>query len=214
MTTALLQVVEQSHDLVSRGDAMLLFQEFAVNRNLAPFLVSAGKEELLWVERTFGGGVIRAAMRDDRDLTGIYRQVLRMVAQRGVRLQYGNTHPFTLSGLEAAVRYVRYYDIPDVVILVPIESPFKATEIEVEGVDVQILRAGWLPEGVAVAVPENRAYLGDLHLYGKKAYAVVIHNAIRAVSLAIEEGHPLLIQETVDVAEPDTRLSDPDGGGS
>jgi len=194
MNPALLQIIQSPP--MERDEALALIREYVVDPRSYPYLVSASKTPLLWVERPVVGRMIRAFLRRDQDVDLAFQQVLEAVIERGVQYDYGNTFPHTEEGVRSALKYVGYFlegGDTEVInplhqlleLLVPEVSPWADQgHLEIGTLKVPVQVANWLPEGTAVAVPLDRGFLGDIHLYGNSTCAVVVHNPSRGMAIA------------------------------
>lgn len=220
----LLQIIK-AQELKETASRIALIHEFVVTKSLAPYLVSAAKERFLWIERPFEGGysktgIVRAAIRKDLDevgFEGIYQATLEALIKRSLRYEYGNVCPPNKEGMREAVEYLRYYMLgPAGVPSNPVESRIEILASEDsyyesyfhfdEKVKYPIHTTSWLPSKTAIVVPEDRGYLGDLHLFGFDSYAVVVQNATRGIAMSLPRER---YEEVVDDSSP----SDvPDGG--
>ena len=169
-----------------------VMMEFSVNPELAPFLVTSSTG-MLWVGEAHPGNIVKAAVRPIPDLGEFFRDAVDAVAALGQGAQWGNVHPLTPEGLDAAIEHVTFYDLPDLELLIPI--PPKVQEGETKppkpfwrSAGIPIRPTSWLPQDCLVVVPKNRDYVGMVGRLTPKAYVGVIHNASR--SLGIVRGTP------------------------
>lgn len=198
MNPALLQVIQSPG--LDRDSALALIREYLVDPRSSPYLVSASKNPLLWVERPLLGRLVRAFIRRDQDVDLIFQQVLEAVVDRGVQFEYGNTFPYTDEGVRGALKYVAYFlEGGDTEIINPLHQLLELLVTEdskwadQEHLDLGLIKvpvqvANWLPENTAVAVPLDRGFLGDIHLYGSTSCAVVVHNPTRGIAVARDIG--------------------------
>jgi hypothetical protein len=194
MNPALLQIIQAPPQ--EREGALALIQEYLIDPRSYPYLVSASKNPLLWVERPLMGRLIRAFLRRDQDVDLAFQQVLTAVTDRGVQYNYGNVFPYSEEGIQGALKYVGYFlegGDTEVInplhqlleLLVPEGSEWAELEyMEVGVIKVPVQVAKWLPEKTAVAVPLDRGFLGDIHLYGNSSCAIVVHNPTRGMAIA------------------------------
>jgi len=147
--------------------------EFAVNPETAPILVSTTRA-VAWLNPR--DHRIRAASRPVPDEGVFFREVVQAVVDVGVSNQWGNVHPSTKDGVQAAIDYVTSYDIT------PVQS-LRGPRFEAPGVDyARIPIAPWL-DNLLIVIPLDREYLGFLLRYGCRGVAV-IHNACRGIAVA------------------------------
>lgn len=199
MSHLLLQIV-QNPPLQKRG-AIGLVYEFVVDPRSVPYLVSSSKTPLMWIERPIYNQVVRAAVQYEKErmnLDSIFRWVTQAVVERGQVYEYGNSFPYSEEGILEAARYVRYFlqgmemEVRNpnsylMEILVRGDSPWATQEtLEVDGETVPLQAANWLPDNTAIAVPRDRGFLGDVHLFGESACAVVVHNPARGMAVACQ----------------------------
>jgi hypothetical protein len=181
----LLQVVRSHPKALQKKGVRPLILEFNVSPETAPYLVTS-TTGVLWIAEPHPGDVIKSAVRDIEAPGDIFAECLRAVAERGLKYRWGNTHPFTEAGLDAAVDHVQSYDLPDIEVLVGQRSkdnpaPKWLTPKELQ---LPIRVSSWVPENCAVVVPANREFVGYIVHLRPKTIAVAIHNASRAISIA------------------------------
>lgn len=195
--------------------------EWVVDPQTRPYLVS-GTKHLKWLERSLPGiegktGVIRSIIHPTTSagFDGMYMQVVEYIAHRGVHCEYGNVHPDTEEGLIRAAEHVLYFlegpaEYPTnpahtrIEVLTAESDPVATESIDVSGKTFPVTLVGWLPPRVALVVPEDRGFLGDLHLLGSEYFTVVVHNPARGLGIAAPEG---MFDELAD------RSSESDGVG-
>jgi len=146
-----------------------------------PFLVTSSKS-LLWVENKFATGVVRAAVRKV-PLEFLWRDMLKAVRERSQNSEWGSVLPCTKDGLSSAITYLAEFDLKDVEIL----SGSNAPEFLSEETGLSVRESSWVPEGWVVLVPQNKAYLGTSLDFGDGQWAVVLHNASRAVAILVPD---------------------------
>lgn len=181
MRNPLLTTIEQP---VNKSGAVPLVTEVPVNPHLDAILTSHVSKSisLYWFERPLPGGLVRAGVRPPGDISAFFRLVVEAVAERGRELEYGNTHPYNLKGLRSAGDYVASFDLPDVHILVHPKGGKRYLKRGTVG-DYPVEPADWLAEDTAVALPKNRAYVGDLYTFPSGAFYAVVHNAVRGLAV-------------------------------
>lgn len=168
---------------LSRGRGVPLMMEFPVETGTSPYLVSTSTS-LLWVTEPLSNQMVRAAVRHIKDTGAFFREVLDEIAEMGLENEWSNVSPGNLAGVEAAISYVRSYDLPEVEVLA---APKKTDMViphldEVSGCPVH--RVDWLHGNLVVALPKDRAYLGFLSRFGSSRALSVIHNPSRGVGIA------------------------------
>lgn len=166
-----------------------------MNRRLdPPFLVSAIRNPWVWVEHPSRQGIVRAGVRSDFDPGIVFRDIVLASYRRGLEFEYGNSASFSLKGMQAVIRHVDYYLKTEtdnrplgerVEVLAPVHSKLaKAGTVRCDGQTVLVHPVPWLHGRIAVAVPLDRAFLGDLYLVGPGHYSYVVHNSSRALGVA------------------------------
>jgi len=198
MNTRLLQILK--HPPLEKEGSIALAKEFVVDPRLRPYLVSAAKDFLMWIERPLMGRLVRAAVRyEDFDAGYLFRAVMASVVERGKVLQYGNYYPPTEEGILKSLSYLNYFLVgPDITLSNPLshrmellvspDSEWAEQKLfQLETTKVPVIVADWLPEKTTVAVPLDRGFLGDVHLLGDSAYVVVVHNPSRGMAVTCPE---------------------------
>lgn len=190
LSGSLLQVVTSPSQGSSTG--VPLWMEFPVAAVLAPFLVSraSSKGKVLWIGRAHNGKV-KAALRDDTDLGAFFRAVVEAVANKGRELEWGNVHPPSREGLQAAIDHVRSYDLKKLEILANPETDWGSIhpdwEVEEGQIPMALLGlplqpAVWMPLDTVVVVPRDREFVGFVYLH-QKHLASVVHNSSRGMGI-------------------------------
>lgn len=149
--------------------------EFRVNPETSPFLVSSTKS-FVWVNPR--ADRIRSAVRllDEGGLDDVFREMVHVIADAGVEGKWGNVHPFTLAGLEAARAHLAYYGLGDTVLVAHPNTDVSIFE------SVEVGHAKWVPEGWVIVLSEDREFVGFLVTTNDRFLAVV-HNSSRAVAV-------------------------------
>lgn len=170
----LLNVVRTDSFGPRKGGVPLLV-EFQVNPETAPFLVSSSRS-FTWV--TPKANRIRSAVRtlDSGGTEDVFRQLINIVADTGASGQWGNVHPYTPVGFDAARGHLSYYDLVDVEVVAHPDTDVAPLELDFA------LRAPWVPVGWAVVLPTDRDFVGFVVVSGDR-YIVVAHNPSRAVAV-------------------------------
>jgi len=150
----------------------LMLDGVPVPREAGPFLITATRE-LMWVERAFGSGFLRLAVRK-QTTDQLYSDLVAEIAEEGVRRDWGNVQPPTMAGVLEGMNYLHYYDLPDPTLLYGSEFDIGAAP------DMNRAPADWLPPSWAVLVPD-RAYVGTVYLFGGGYLGAVVHNPSRGV---------------------------------
>ncbi len=160
------------------GSKTPLMVEVQVNRDLAPYLVTSSKSAL-WIDRPHPNSCVRAAVRAG-DLEEHCQLLVQEIALKGDLEGWGNCHPLSAAGVEAAIEHLGYYGLSDVEVL--FSSATKTVGVP-EGVPVG--EALWVPPGWAVVVPVDRGFVGTTLCFKEDRLATVVHNAARAVAVLI-----------------------------
>jgi hypothetical protein len=173
-------------------DAFTFIQEFPVNPLLAPYIVTGvssrvvGKgRTVVGVKRARGGALVRAAIRKDLGrITEIYLEILKVAA----KLSLKNVFRYSRAGITEALEHVHSLGVTegsDLEVLVPPNSSWgKKPFLFGESQKAIPMMVPWLTKRTAVIVPQERAYLGDLHVYGGIQYSIVVHNVSRGLALS------------------------------
>jgi len=142
----------------------------------------------------------------------VFLDVVKAVADRGIDDDWGNVHPYSLEGVLAAADYLRSFDLTDIELLVPRirlpkharpkvnkklqeilnrhsvfqdDRPIKRPEwMDPEKVGMPICPTSWLPDGYAVVVPAERAFVGELTHLARGFVAAIVHNPSRGLAIA------------------------------
>jgi hypothetical protein len=191
LASALLQVVTYEHrGKVERPGSVPIMMEFPVNSSLAPFLVSSSKS-CIWIARSLNG-IIRAATRKVPNIESYFLDVTKAIIKEGRQREWGNVHPLTVSGIQAAIDHVKFYDLEELEILAHPQMPWGRIskkwetgdkEIPLALLGLPIQPAPWLPKHTILIVPRDREYVGFVLLFQERI-ASVVHNASRGVGVA------------------------------
>jgi hypothetical protein len=166
--------------------------EIPVNPNLKPFLVSSSKGPL-WVNPLVNK--VRAAWRPASDLGEYFLAVVREVTTSGREQGWGNVHPLSKEGVQAAIDHVRYYDFEELELLANPETDWgsihpdwklEEREIPLTLLGVPLQGAPWLPPNIIICIPRDREFVGFVMLYHKHMMSVV-HNGSRGIGIATAE---------------------------
>jgi hypothetical protein len=186
---------------LERERAVALIREFMVDPRSFPYLVSSSKTPFLWIERPLPGSLVRAFIRRDQNLKLIFQQIVEALVIRGKKYEYGNVFPGSLPGVLAALEYVGYFlggdeaevasspasQLLEVLVSEDFITPESKTVQHAQlcgGSPIPIHEVTWLPSKTAIAVPKDRGYLGDIHLFGEASCAIVVHNPTRGLAIA------------------------------
>jgi len=190
LASSLLRVMTyEKRENVHREGSVPLMMEFPVSPELAPFLVSSSKATL-WVNPRRPS--VKAATREIKSLTAYFWEVVRAVIMKGRALEWGNVHPLSKAGLQAAIDHVRSYDLSDLEVLAHPDVDWgkvhKDWEVEEGSIPLTLLGlplqpAPWLPKSTVVVVPRDRDFVGFALLFQERV-ASVVHNASRGIGVA------------------------------
>jgi len=122
---------------------MPLILEFQVPEETAPYLVSSSSS-VLWINEAHPGSLIKAAVRESTP-GAFFREVIEAVAAMGLQQEWGNVHPLTVEGLQAAIDHVSYYELGPLELLTPRAHPAGSTG-EDEDEDEAPPKAPWAKE--------------------------------------------------------------------
>jgi len=149
------------------GERAGLMIEVPVSPESGPYLV-LGMKKWIWINNSFGGN-IRSALRSGEPVEA-EADLVREVVREGAAREWGNLFPYTPEGVTKAREYLAYYGLSDLELLVSKGSLFRGEE------------RAWVPEGCAVLVPKDKAYLGMLGRFGSR-WSVTMHNAPRGMAM-------------------------------
>jgi len=154
-----------------------LMMEVPIDPNLdGPFLVSSTKD-FLWITKVFPNGSLRAAVRPV-PLRALFEEATRCVAAQSKVAQWGSLHPPTKEGLVEVLAHLAEYDLMSVEVL---HGP--GFNEDLLSFEIPFCEVEWVPEGWALLVPTDRAFVGTAFDFGDGGYAVVLHNAPRGVGI-------------------------------
>jgi hypothetical protein len=142
-----------------------------------PFLITSTKS-LVWIEKAFGGGFLRVAVRQV-GAGALFRELVESIAQKGEEREWGNILPPTEVGIKDGIEYLRYFELPNLVLLYGEDF-----DISIAG-DIDRVPADWLPNSWAVIVP-SREYVGTAYLFQDGHVGAVLHNPSRGVVILKE----------------------------
>jgi len=175
----LLQVAKFNTKVMKKKGALPLMVEFNVAPESAPFLVTSS-QAVVWVEEAHPGDLVKAAVRVATP-GDLFTEIIRAVARRGLADQWGNVHPFTLKGLEAAMQHLQSYDFHELEILA---APVKKQSSRPAWLRALPVRpASWVPTKWVVVVPKDREYVGLIGHLDPKHLVSVVHNASRGMAI-------------------------------
>ena len=162
-----------------------LWLEYPVDPLSAPYLVTS-PQALTWVDHASSEGAIRAAIRKNLpNLATLSMEMLQAILEMGTECVWGNCAGFDHAGICKVIDHVRSYGLGNLELLVHAAS---APEVPASLPPmVTVVKVGWLPTGVAVAVPADRNYVGFASFVGsEKNMLGVVHNPSRGVGIATD----------------------------
>lgn len=177
LTSDLLRIY--SFNQGSEKKATPLMMEFKVNPETSPFLISSARA-IMWVNAH--GQKVRAAFRPI-DPAKFFAEVVDEVARMGAEASWGNVHPLTAAGIQAAIAHLLSYDLPAPEILAHPNATFEFTSDLFFGCRVH--RTDWLDPGIVLVVPQDRDFVGFL-LMSENTGLSVVHNASRSIAICRE----------------------------
>lgn len=223
----LLHISRLQSKATQRKGVMPLMLEFQVPEETAPYLVSSSSS-VMWINEA-PGSLVKAAVRESTP-GAFFQEIIKAVAKMGLQQEWGNVHPLTVEGLQAAIDHVAFYDLGPLELLTPRAHPAGSAPGDdedeemspeapqrvapaalmppglrplLEAAGLPFRPSAWVPEGTVVVVPRDRSYVGMASQVTPKKIAGVVHNAARGIGIA--QGTPP--HELVD-----RTLPDPDAG--
>jgi len=148
-----------------------------------PYLVTSSRR-LFWLTRSHQDK-IRAAVREIEVRSNLYLEIIDAVTEEGIRREWGNVHPLTTEGLEAAVEHVTFYGLKDLKILSHPDTWMDMGFEHAPGTfgGAAVVPVQWIGEGTMVVIPGNREFLGFVLELGGNLMVSVVHNASRGMSV-------------------------------
>ena len=188
----LLQVIRFRSQKAAKEGNLLLMADVSVNPDSAPFLVSSAEGGLQWLEKAHPGDIVKAAVQEITTPGKIFQDILSSVQERGVREKWGNTHPFTEKGVQDAVRYLEYYGLTEVELLIPRQRGEDSPDgvytcpdwLNRKNLGHLVHPSSWIPDDCVVVVPIDKEFVGVLAHITVKQVVVVVHNPSRGVAIA------------------------------
>lgn len=156
-----------------------LMIELQVDPTIAPYLVSSTKN-FMWMEKPLRNNMIRVAIRNE-SIDQLYGEIVQTIYEMGEHCEWENSHPMSISGLNKAIDYLKYYGISDVEVL---SSEDDLLELGSSFNGVTVSKVSWLNKSYVV-VPKDRSYLGSITDFGDNKYAILIHNPSRGISFSL-----------------------------
>lgn len=175
----LLSIHNWDHMLKGPNRTPWALMQLPVDPKNAPFLVSNRngiEPSVLWIHKAGKNGKVNCCPRED---SKIRTEIIKEIVATGEEKEVGNVHPLTKEGVEAALAYLKTYEIDDCEALVAkdVEETFLSDEMNAYVKE-------WVPEGHLVLVPRDRTYLGDMGMMSTGHVVVVIHNPLRGMAIA------------------------------
>lgn len=187
----LLQVIRFKPQALKKKSNYPLMVDVPVDDEAAPFLVSSSKGGYLWIEKAHPGNMIKAAVQDIATPGQVFYEVLDAVIQRGAEEKWGNVHPYTEEGLKEAIKYLEFYGLTDVELLVSRSKSEKNSGsvrhrpewLTTKKFDYPIHPTSWLPDNCIVVVPSDRGFVGTIAHFAPKKIIVAVHNPSRGLAV-------------------------------
>jgi len=186
----------QSKALQRKGTVPLMV-EYGVSPDTAPYLVSS-TSSVMWINAVHPGDMVKAAVRK-MSVDDFFREVLEATMAMGRQQKWGNVHPLTLEGLQAAVEHVEFYDLGPVELLIPRTRPVEPDEDDERVIPVDLMPpelrpliedmglpfrpSSWVPDSTIVVVPKDRTFVGVVSKITTTQIAGVVHNAARGIAI-------------------------------
>lgn len=168
---------------ISKGNlpkkGRVLAMECEVSPDTAPYLVTSSKG-LTWVPHASAAGSINAAVRLKTQPDQFFVDCVEAIHEAGLTWGWGNVLPMTRLGVAKAVEHVVGYDLGEVELLAPPNSPHIALGT---GFDIPIRPSSWLPDDLMVVVPKDRGFVGLVYRVTSNDMVGLVHNAARGISL-------------------------------
>ena len=189
----LLQVIRlKSNAMGKKKTVVPLLVDVPVNPESAPFLVSSS-QGVLWVDKAHPGNIIKAAVRKISSPGAVFQEVIEAVITRGLKEKWGNVQPFSEEGVREAIKYLEFYGLTDMELLVPRtrgesnkNGPLtRPVWLDRNTFDIPVHPTSWVPDGCVVVVPTDREFLGTLAHFDMKQVMVVLHNPSRGLAFAM-----------------------------
>lgn len=190
----LLHVIRVNPKAMKKKSAIPLMVDVSVTPEAAPFLVSSS-QSLMWIDQAHPGDIVKAAVRKITSPGAIFREVLETVISRGLKDNWGNVHPYSEEGVREAIRYLEFFDLTDVELLVPRTRSEKNEKgpmtrpvwLDRNTFDLPVHPTSWVPDGCVVVVPTDREFLGVLAHLSANQIMVILHNPSRGMAIARSE---------------------------
>lgn len=161
------------------GSRAPLMMEVPVSPDLdGPFLVTSSRD-LVWISKVFPNGTLRTAVRQVHR-PDLFQAIVERIASLSQEREWGSVHPVSEEGMSRVVHHLADYDLLDVEVL--FSEGFDQGLIPE---DIPRQETSWVPDGWAVVVPVDRAFVGTTFDFGEGSYACLIHNASRGVGVLI-----------------------------
>lgn len=151
---------------------------------------------VVWVEKS-PTEVIKAGVCKESPVQ-VFSQVIEAVAIRSTESGWGSVLPFSLEGVKAAIDYLHYYEMPDLVVLAPMQQipkefrPALANDIlegdnpewlNPETIGLPIYPTVWLPEDTLVVIPSEREVVGELIHITSDHVAAIVRDPSRTIAI-------------------------------
>jgi len=113
----LLVVSRLNSKAMQRKANVPLMLEYPVSPETAPYLVSSSSS-VMWINEPHPNDMVKAAIRR-ATIEEFFQEIIEAVVAMGRTQEWGNIHPLTLEGLQAAVEHVESYELGPVELLTP-----------------------------------------------------------------------------------------------
>jgi hypothetical protein len=155
-----------------------------------PFLVTSSKD-MIWISKAFPNGMVRFAIQNTT-LSEMFRGMVIAVAKRSRDEGWGSVHEPTAKGLQAVAEHLADYELTDIEVLYG--SGFNESMIP-EGTPRE--EVDWVPDGWALVLPKDRAYVGTVIDFEGGQLGGVLHNASRGIGICANEVDEITLQSLV-----------------
>lgn len=185
----LLRVVRLKGEL--KKGTLPLMMEVPVDPTLMPVLVSS-TTGFVWIEEAHPGDIVKAAVRKIESPGVIFVEILQKIEERSHTDQWGSVSPYSEEGVREAIKYLEFYEVGAIELLVPFRRKEGAKEgsyarpawLTTENFNVPLRSTSWLHDDCVVAVPVDRDYVGTFAHFNLHTVVAVVHNASRGVAIA------------------------------
>lgn len=173
--TDLLQVSQ--FDLPEGHETPPFMMEFPVSRVVGTVLVSSSTS---FVCSPAKRGKVRAVPQplNEDGLDGLYCRLVQQVVTISQKRGWGNNFSLTMTGMRKAVAYLKDQGFDEIEVLVPITFGLRPK-------NVVCVETPWMPDGIVVAVPTDRGFVGDAIRIDSGHGVAVVHNVVRGMAVCV-----------------------------